>query len=56
MNWGEFWNMGGFGLYVWGSYGAAVVLFTCEVASLRRRKRALHERLRDARKMERSEP
>ncbi len=52
MSWSEFWNMGGYGLYVWGSYGVTVVLLAGEVVSLMRRRRALHERLRDARKTE----
>ncbi len=46
MNWGEFWSMGGYGLYVWGAYGAALVLLTGEVIQLRRRKCALHKELR----------
>ena len=46
MNSGGFWSMGGYGLYVWGAYGVAVVLLASEVLQLRRRKRALHERLR----------
>ena len=43
----EFWSMGGYGLYVWGAYGVAVLLLTSEVFQLRRRKRALHEQLRE---------
>ena len=42
----EFWSMGGYGLYVWGAYGAGLVLLAGEVVHLRRRKRALHEQLR----------
>ncbi len=52
MSWSEFWSMGGYGLYVWGAYGVTVVFLTCEVALLRRRRRALHERLREARRFE----
>jgi heme exporter protein D len=47
MNWGsasEFFSMGGYGLYVWGSYGAALLLMTVEpVLARRRRLRALRE-------------
>ena len=37
MNWGgvhEFFAMGGYGLYVWGSYGIAVLCIFLEVHSL----------------------
>ena len=52
MSWSEFWNMGGYGLYVWGSYGVTALFLTGEIVSLRRRRRALHERLRQARGIE----
>lgn len=48
MNWNsaaEFFAMGGYGLYVWGSYVAALVLMTVEPLLARRRLRAA---LRDA--------
>jgi heme exporter protein D len=48
----DFWNMGGYGLYVWGAYGAALILVTGEVIHLRRRKRALNKQLRQAAKTE----
>ncbi len=35
-SWSEFWNMGGYGLYVWGSYGATVLAILIEVMLLRR--------------------
>jgi heme exporter protein D len=42
MNWQEFFNMGGYALYVWGSYGVTALLLGIEVLMLRdRRKRAL---------------
>ncbi len=48
MNWGSlsaFVAMGGYGLYVWGSYGLAAIAIALEVATLvgrhRRAKRAL---------------
>jgi heme exporter protein D len=43
MNWGswsDFFAMGGYGLYVWGSYGVAACLIAAEVAMLRLRKRS----------------
>ena len=38
MNWGslnEFLEMGGYGLYVWGSYGMALLCILIEVISLK---------------------
>lgn len=47
MNWGsasEFFAMGGYGLYVWGSYAVTAVLMLIEPVLARRRYRAaLHE-------------
>ena len=40
MNWGSasaFFEMGGYGLYVWGSYGAALLLMVLEPVLVRRR-------------------
>ena len=38
-SWSEFFSMGGFGLYVWGSYGITLVLLAGEVLMLWKRKR-----------------
>jgi len=35
----EFISMGGYGVYVWGSYGVTLVLLAAELISLRARKR-----------------
>ena len=40
-SWSEFFSMGGYGAYVWGSYGVTVVLLAAEVLMLRARKRRL---------------
>ena len=43
MNWqsfDQFLHMGGYGLYVWGSYGVALVLMTAEALLARHRLRA----------------
>jgi heme exporter protein D len=40
-SWSDFIAMGGYGLYVWGSFGLAALTMICEVASLRSRRRAL---------------
>ena len=44
MNWGSLDNflaMGGYGLYVWGSYGVTLALIVTELALLARRRRAI---------------
>jgi heme exporter protein D len=47
MNWNspaEFFAMGGYGLYVWGSYGVTALLMALEPwLAARRRRRALRE-------------
>ncbi|MBA2413088.1 MAG: heme exporter protein CcmD [Burkholderiaceae bacterium] len=47
MTWGsagDFWAMGGYGFYVWGSYGAVVAIAAMEIVLLRvRRRRAVSE-------------
>lgn len=41
---GEFIDMGGYGLYVWGSYGLSLLLMLGEpLLAARRRRRALRE-------------
>jgi len=49
MNWnsmGEFFAMGGYGLYVWGSFGVVAALMAAEVAALGLRWRAVRAQLR----------
>ena len=49
MNWGspaEFFAMGGYALYVWGSFGACAVLMLVEPLLANRRKRNAIDRLR----------
>jgi heme exporter protein D len=51
MNWtsaSDFLAMGGYGLYVWGSFGMAALLVALEVAQLALRRRALRTRAADA--------
>jgi heme exporter protein D len=48
MNWGSldaFWHMGGYGLYVWGSYGVTALCLVAEVWLLATRRRTLHKQL-----------
>jgi heme exporter protein D len=43
VNWasaGDFWAMGGYGFYVWGSYGMAVAVIAIELWLLRARRRS----------------
>ena len=44
MSWasmGEFLSMGGYGFYVWGSYGVTFALLAAEIALLRARRRRI---------------
>jgi len=46
MNWnslGEFLQMGGYGLYVWGSFGMCALVLAAECRGLAQRRRALRE-------------
>ena len=49
MNWGspaEFFAMGGYGLYVWGSFGACALLMTVEPMLVRKRQSDILRTLR----------
>jgi heme exporter protein D len=42
-SWGAFWDMGGRGFFVWGSYGALAIAVIAELIALRgARKRAIN--------------
>jgi heme exporter protein D len=41
----EFFEMGGYAVYVWGSYGVAAVIMAAEIMALWRRRRTLLHRL-----------
>jgi heme exporter protein D len=41
MTWSEFFSMGGYALYVWGSYGLALIAIGGEILLLLRRQKAL---------------
>jgi heme exporter protein D len=51
MNWAQFFNMGGYAFYVWGSFGVALAAMGAEVLLLRLRKRALLRQFRQADKV-----
>ena len=43
MKWSEFFSMGGYGLYVWGSYITTLILLGGEVVLLMKRKKSLRK-------------
>ena len=48
MNWGSWQNflhMGGYGLYVWGSYVVTMIVLVAEIVALVARRRGVIERL-----------
>jgi heme exporter protein D len=50
MNWANseaFWAMGGYGLYVWGSFGVVAIGLAAEVLMARRTSRQIWRNLRD---------
>jgi len=47
MNWPEFFSMGGYGLYVWGSYLTALIVLGGEVVVLMRRMKSCKRIYRD---------
>jgi heme exporter protein D len=42
----DFWRMGGYGLYVWGSFGVTALLLVLEIGLTRQRRHALLAQLR----------
>lgn len=51
-SWSDFWAMGGYGLYVWGSYGAVVLALLIEIILLRRGRSQTLQRLKRMRRWE----
>ncbi|HMM46513.1 MAG TPA: heme exporter protein CcmD [Thiobacillaceae bacterium] len=45
-SWAAFWAMGGYGLYVWGSFGVTVLCIVGEIWLLGRQRRQVRQRLR----------
>jgi heme exporter protein D len=48
MNWATFFDMGGRGFYVWGSFGAFMLLITIEIILVRLRIHRAQQDIRDA--------
>jgi heme exporter protein D len=47
MNWTEFFAMGGYALYVWGSYAAAAVILLLNVFAARHREQSVRRELKN---------
>ena len=45
-SWDAFWSMGGYGLYVWGSYAMVAVVLAIEIWQLKSRRRSAETELR----------
>ena len=45
MNWSEFFAMGNYAVYVWGSYGASALVLVFNVVSARRRMKSVRREL-----------
>ena len=45
-SWQAFWAMGGYGLYVWGSFGMTALCIVAEVWAVRRRRVQVWQKLR----------
>jgi heme exporter protein D len=54
-SWSDFFAMGGYGLYVWGSFVVFLVCMLGEVVLLRQRWSAIHRRLNRWMRVERME-
>lgn len=50
--WGEFWLMGGYALYVWGSFAITGLLILMEVFLLRKNRNETMKQLRRMRNLE----
>lgn len=46
MSWAEFFAMKGYALYVWGSYGMALLIFIIEIALVRHKRKITLQQLR----------
>ena len=55
MNWSEFFAMGGYGLYVWGSYGMAALVLVFNVLAARRRAKHVRRELETTTRLNQAE-
>jgi heme exporter protein D len=47
MNWSEYFAMGGYSLYVWGSYGMAALVLIFNVLAARQREKSVRRELEE---------
>ena len=47
-SWSAFWDMGGRGFFVWGSYGALLIAVIAELLSLRSARKAAIQSIEDS--------
>ena len=45
MDWSDFFSMGGYGSYVWGSYITSLLVLGAEIVLLMRRRKSLRKRM-----------
>ena len=55
MNWSEFFAMGGYGLYVWGSYGMAALVLAFNVLAACRRVKSVRRELEETMRLNQAE-
>jgi len=55
VNWSEFFNMGGYALYVWGSYGMAALVLVFNVLAARRREKSVRRELEETTRLNQAE-
>lgn len=55
MNWSEFFNMGGYALYVWGSYGMAALVLAFNVLAARLREKNVRRELEETMRLNQAE-
>jgi heme exporter protein D len=55
MNWSEFFAMGGYSLYVWGSYGMAALVLLFNVLAARRREMSVRQELQETMRLNQAE-
>jgi len=55
MNWSEFFAMGNYALYVWGSYGAAALVLIFNMLAACRRMRSVRRELQSLTRLNRAE-
>lgn len=48
VSWSDFWAMGGYAGYVWGSFGIVAATLAAELLAIRARRRALQRLVADA--------